>query len=114
MRGSEAARSPEKPLDFVQDKVMRIDLRKALVEADPEDVLSVSPYVVGGHAYLVGWVSSPAEREKLEAEHAAEARPQRLERRVARRRVASFLPMAPSDRIQPPPILTVLPLGFGR
>lgn len=63
----QAARSPEKPLDFAEDKVMRLDLRKALVEAAPDDTLSVSPYVVGGHAYLVGWVSSDEEREKLEA-----------------------------------------------
>lgn len=63
----EAARSPEKPLSFVQDKVLRIDLRRALVEADPGDALSISPYVIGGHAYLVGWVSSADERDKLEA-----------------------------------------------
>lgn len=88
----EAARSPEKPLDFVQDKVMRIDLRKALVEADPEDVLSVSPYVVGGHAYLVGWVSSPAEREKLEA--AARSVPGLVS-------LSSYLPVKPTGADAP-------------
>ena len=63
----EAARSPEKPLAFVHDKMLRISLRKALVEADPSGALSISPYVFGGHAYLVGWVSDAAERDKLEA-----------------------------------------------
>lgn len=63
----EAARSPEKPLAFVQDKVLRLDLRRALVEADPDATLSISPYVFGGHAYLVGWVENDAERETLES-----------------------------------------------
>lgn len=64
---AEAARSPEKPLAFVEDKALRLHLRSALLEAEPDDALSISPYVFGGHAYLVGWVKNDAEREKLEA-----------------------------------------------
>lgn len=63
----QAARSPEKPLAFVHDKVLRVSLRKALIAAAPGDALAISPYVYGGHAYLVGWVSGAGEREALEA-----------------------------------------------
>ncbi|MBM4265598.1 MAG: BON domain-containing protein [Deltaproteobacteria bacterium] len=61
----EAAKSPEKPMELVQDKRLRTQLREALLVADPDGVLSISPYVFLGHAFLVGWVDSPAERMKL-------------------------------------------------
>ncbi len=88
----EAARSPEKPLAFVHDKVLRLDLRKALVAADPDDAFSVSPYVYGGHAYLVGWVASDAERERVEA--AARAVP-------GIRSLTSYLPIEPTGAAAP-------------
>jgi osmotically-inducible protein OsmY len=61
----EAARSPERPMAFVQDKTLRIRLREALVAAEPGDTLSISPYVYGGHGYLVGFVTSKGERTRL-------------------------------------------------
>ncbi|MDG2308665.1 MAG: BON domain-containing protein [Candidatus Binatia bacterium] len=62
----QAARNPEQPLAFVHDKMLRTSLRRALVEADPVTALSISPYVFGGHAYLVGWVKNGEERSALE------------------------------------------------
>ena len=64
---AEAARSPERPAVFVHDKRLRLHLREALVVASPGSTLSISPYVVGGHAYLVGWVDTDGERADLEA-----------------------------------------------
>lgn len=61
----EAARSPERPMAFVEDKRLRIRLREALVAAEPGDTLSISPYVYGGHGYLVGFVTSSGERTRL-------------------------------------------------
>ena len=63
---AEAVRSPERPAVFVQDKRARLNLRRALVLAVPDTTLSVSPYVSGGHAYLVGWVDNEEERVALE------------------------------------------------
>ncbi len=63
----QAARSPEQPLVFVQDKRLKTNLRKALLLAEPETALSVKPYVAGGHGYLVGWVTDDAQRSALEA-----------------------------------------------
>lgn len=88
----EAARSPEKPLAFVHDRVLRLDLRKALIAADPDDALSVSPHVYGGHAYLVGWVASDAERERIEA--AARSVP-------GIQSLTSYLPIEPSGAAAP-------------
>lgn len=88
----QAARSPEKPLAFVHDRVLRLDLRKALVTADPDDALSVSPYVYGGHAYLVGWVASDRERESIEA--AARSVP-------GLRSLTSYLPIEPTGADAP-------------
>ena len=88
----QAARSPEKPLAFVQDKLLRLHLRKALVAAAPGDALSISPYVFGGHAYLVGWVSNTAERETLErAAHGV----------VGLSSVSSYLPVEPTGANAP-------------
>lgn len=63
---AQAARSPERPAVFVHDKRSTLDLRKALVLAVPDSTLSVSPYVSGGHAYLVGWVKDDSQRVALE------------------------------------------------
>ena len=58
----QAAKSPEGVSVFVQDKRLRSQLHRALIVAVPEDTLSVSPYVWGSHAYLVGWVDDEEER----------------------------------------------------
>jgi len=63
---AEAARSPERPAAFVQDKRLRVHLREALVLASPGTTLSVTPYVIAGHGYLVGWVDDDGEREDLQ------------------------------------------------
>jgi len=63
---AEAAKSPERPAVFVHDKRLKLRLRKAMVVAMPDRALAVSPYVVGGHAYLVGWVEDVAQRTALE------------------------------------------------
>ena len=62
----QAVRSPQSPMAFVDDKRLKANLRKALLLAAPDTALSISPYVAGGHGYLVGWVKDDAEREKLE------------------------------------------------
>ena len=62
----QAAKSPEGVSVFVKDKRLRSQLHRALIVAVPEDTLSVSPYVWGSHAYLVGWVDDEEERSKLE------------------------------------------------
>ena len=62
----EAVRTPQKPLAFVQDKRLKMNVRKALLIAEPKTALSVSSYVAGGHAYLVGWVDDDAQRNSLE------------------------------------------------
>ena len=62
----QAVRSPQSPMAFVDDKRLKANLRKALLLAAPDTALSISPYVAGGHGYLVGWVTDDAEREKLE------------------------------------------------
>jgi osmotically-inducible protein OsmY len=62
----QAAKSPESASVFVQDKRLRSQLHRALIVAVPEATLSISPYVWGSHAYLVGWVDDEAERSKLE------------------------------------------------
>ena len=63
----QAVRSPEQPLVFVQDKRLKMNLRKALLLAEPKTALSVKSYVAGGHGYLVGWVQDDAQRSALEA-----------------------------------------------
>ena len=62
----QAVKSPEGASVFVQDKRLRSQLHRALIVAVPEDALSVSSYVWGSHAYLVGWVDDEDERSKLE------------------------------------------------
>mgnify|MGYP001423721541 CR=1 FL=1 len=62
----QAVRSPQSPMAFVDDKRLKLNLRKALLLAAPDTALSVSSYVAGGNGYLVGWVEDDAEREKLE------------------------------------------------
>ena len=61
-----AAKSPESVTVFARDKRLKSQLKRALVVAVPEATLAVSSYVVGGHAYLVGWVDSAQERSELE------------------------------------------------
>ena len=69
----EAIRSPERPASQARDKALNLKLRKAVALASPESTLAVSSYVRGNHAYLVGWVSSDQDREKLEdAAHTVE------------------------------------------
>ncbi len=63
---AEAAKSPERPAVFVHDKRLRIKLREALLLAVPDSTLSVSPYVSGGRAFLVGWVKDEAQKTALE------------------------------------------------
>ncbi len=61
-----AAKSPLKATVFAHDKRLKSQLRRALVVAVPDATLSVSPYVFGGHGYLVGWVKDAEERNRLE------------------------------------------------
>lgn len=88
----EAARSPERPAVFVHDKRLRLRLREALVLAVPDSTLSVSPYVVGGHAFLVGWVKDDAQRMALE--EAARSTSGLLS-------VAAYLPVKPTGSEAP-------------
>ena len=62
----QAARSPENPMAFVEDKRLKTKMRRALLVAEPESALTVEPYVAGGHGYLIGWVKDRAERQRLE------------------------------------------------
>ena len=61
-----AAKSPLKARVFAHDKRLKSELRGALVVAVPDATLSISPYVFGGHGYLVGWVKDAEERTRLE------------------------------------------------
>ncbi|MEE3328884.1 MAG: BON domain-containing protein [Myxococcota bacterium] len=61
-----AVKSPESASVFIQDKRLKSQLKRALVLAVPESTLSVSSYVFGGHAYLVGWVDDVNERGEIE------------------------------------------------
>ncbi len=63
----QAAKSPLRPLVFVQDKRLKAKLRAALLVAEPGTALSVAAYVGGGHGYLVGWVKDGAQRKSLVA-----------------------------------------------
>jgi osmotically-inducible protein OsmY len=63
----QAVQSPQRPLVYVQDRLLKMHLRKALLLAQPETALSVSSYVAGAHAYLVGWVDDAAQRDSLES-----------------------------------------------
>lgn len=63
---AQAAKSPERAAVFAHDKRLRLSVRRALVLARPDATLSVSPYVTGGRAYLVGWVTDNEERQTLE------------------------------------------------
>ena len=63
---AQAAGSPERPAVFAHDKRLKLSLRRALVSAVPESALSVSSYVSGGHAFLVGWTRDDAQRTELE------------------------------------------------
>ena len=61
-----AVKSPENASVFIQDKRLKLQLKRALVLAVPDATLSLSPYVWGGHAYLVGWVDDADERNRIE------------------------------------------------
>ena len=61
-----AVKSPESASVFIHDKRLKSELRRALVVAVPDATLSASPYVFGGHGYLVGWVDDADERARLE------------------------------------------------
>ncbi|MCH2171819.1 BON domain-containing protein [Myxococcota bacterium] len=89
---AQAARSPERPAVFLYDKRLRMNLREALLLAQPDSAISVSPYVTGGHAYLVGWVSSEDKRTALE--RAAGTVPELLT-------VTSYLPVKPTGEQVP-------------
>ncbi len=63
---AQAAKSPERPAVFAHDMRLKASLRRAVVLAVPDSTLSVSPYVAGGHGYLVGWVKDGDQRRALE------------------------------------------------
>lgn len=88
----QAIRSPERPGLFAQDKRLKMSLRKTLLLAEPDSVLSVSSYVSGGHAYLVGWVDDSGQRKALE--EAARSVP-------GLRSVAVYLPDRPTGADAP-------------
>ena len=84
---AQAARSPERPAVFVHDKRLKLSLRRALLSAVPDSALSVSAYVSGGHAFLVGWTKDDTQRMNLE--EAARGVPGLLS-------VTVYLPVKPS------------------
>jgi osmotically-inducible protein OsmY len=51
----------------VEDQRLKASMRQALLAHDPGEVLHVTPYVYMGHAYLVGFVDSPAQQQTVVA-----------------------------------------------
>jgi osmotically-inducible protein OsmY len=64
-RMAQAAASEENVGAQVSDQRLKTSLREALLTTDSSAVLHVTPYVYMGHGYLVGLVSSDAQRQSL-------------------------------------------------
>jgi osmotically-inducible protein OsmY len=64
-RMAQAAASEENIGAQVSDQRLKTSLREAVLTTDSSAVLHVSPYVYMGHGYLVGFVSSDAQRQSL-------------------------------------------------
>ena len=62
---AKAATSEESAPAQAEDDRLKISLREALLAAAPDSAVHVTPYVYMGHAYLVGLVSSDAERQSV-------------------------------------------------
>lgn len=86
-RMAQAATSEESARSQAEDQRLRGALRQALIKVDPALVFHVTPYVYMGHAYLVGFVDTPAKKERTIA--AAQAVP-------GVRSVDAYLPPPPA------------------
>jgi len=64
---AKAATSETSVFTEVEDHRLKTSLREALLRSDPEGVFSITPYAYMGHAYLVGFVDSAAQRQTIEA-----------------------------------------------
>lgn len=64
---AKAATSETSVFSEVEDRRLKTALREALLRHDPGAAFSVTPYVYMGHAYLVGFVDSAAQRQTIVA-----------------------------------------------
>jgi len=62
---AKAASSEESVHAQVGDDRLKMAVREALLAADADAVVHVTPYVYMGHGYLVGFVDGATERQKL-------------------------------------------------
>ncbi len=60
---AKAATSEENVFSEIDDHRLKMSLRAALLESDASASIHITPYVYMGHAYLVGFVDSPQQRE---------------------------------------------------
>lgn len=60
---AKAATSEENVFSEIDDHRLKASLRTALVQSDASASIHITPYVYMGHAYLVGFVDSPQQRE---------------------------------------------------
>ncbi|MBX3027130.1 BON domain-containing protein [bacterium] len=85
---AKAAASEESAPAQAADDRLKIALREALLAAAPEAVVHVTPYVYMGHAYLVGFVTSDAQRQGVVSAAQGVA---------GVRSVATYLPQQPAS-----------------
>ena len=64
---AKAASSEENAPAQVEDMQLKARLRETLLATDADAALHVTPYVYMGHAFLVGFVNSPAQAQTLSA-----------------------------------------------
>jgi hyperosmotically inducible periplasmic protein len=62
---AKAASSEENPHAQIEDHRLKSALREALLTSDAAAAVHVTPYAYMGHAYLVGFVDSVAQRQSL-------------------------------------------------
>jgi hyperosmotically inducible protein len=60
-----AATSETNVFTQVEDHRLKTSLREALLRNDPSGAFSITPYAYMGHAYLVGFVDSAAQRQTI-------------------------------------------------
>jgi len=64
---AKAASSEESAPAQADDLHLKVTLRETLLATDPDAAIHVTPYVYMGHAYLVGFVTGPAQAQALSA-----------------------------------------------
>jgi hyperosmotically inducible protein len=84
-----AATSEENVGSQAQDHRLKASMREAILAADPQGVLAVTPYAYMGHAYLVGFVDSSDTAARLQ---------ERMRGLEGVRTVDAYLPTKPADR----------------